>query len=98
MVDSFRNETPSCCSEMQNSAVAVFGIFFVGEKEQKQPFWCLKRKYIDINLLFIELFYKIIYIYAFSRCFYPKQLTIAFRLYIFISTCVPWESNPQPFA
>ncbi len=38
-----------------------------------------------------------IYIYAFSRCFYPKRLTIAFRLYIFISTCVPWESNPQPF-
>ncbi len=25
------------------------------------------------------------YIYAFSRCFYPKWLTIAFRLYIFIS-------------
>ncbi len=39
-----------------------------------------------------------IYIYAFSRCFYPKRLTIAFRLYIFISTCVPWESNPQLFA
>ncbi len=38
-----------------------------------------------------------IYIYAFSRRFYPKRLTIAFRLYIFISTCVPWESNPQPF-
>ncbi len=38
------------------------------------------------------------YIYAFSRRFYPKRLTIAFRLYIFISTCVPWESNPQPFA
>ncbi len=35
--------------------------------------------------------------YAFSRRFYPKRLTIAFRLYIFISTCVPWESNPQPF-
>ncbi len=34
------------------------------------------------------------YIYA----FYPKRLTIAFRLYIFISMCVPWESNPQPFA
>ncbi len=41
---------------------------------------------------------KYIYIYAFSRRFYPKRLTIAFRLYIFISTCVPWESNPQPFA
>ncbi len=39
-----------------------------------------------------------IYIYAFSRRFYPKRLTIAFRLYIFISTCVPWESNSQPFA
>ncbi len=39
-----------------------------------------------------------IYIYAFSRRFYPKRLTIAFRLYIFIITCVPWESNPQPFA
>ncbi len=38
-----------------------------------------------------------IYIYAFSRRFYPTRLTIAFRLYIFISTCVPWESNPQPF-
>ncbi len=36
--------------------------------------------------------------YAFSRRFYPKRLTIAFRLYIFISMCVPWESNPQPFA
>ncbi len=38
------------------------------------------------------------YIYAFSRRFYPKRLTIAFRLYIFISMCVPWESNPLPFA
>ncbi len=39
-----------------------------------------------------------IYIYAFSRHFYPKRLTIAFRLYIFINMCVPWESNPQLFA
>ncbi len=36
--------------------------------------------------------------FTFIRRFYPKRLTIAFRLYIFISTCVPWESNPQPFA
>ncbi len=35
--------------------------------------------------------------FTFSRRFYPKRLTIAFRLYIFISICVPWESNPQPF-
>ncbi len=36
--------------------------------------------------------------FTFSRRFYPKRLTIVFRLYIFISTCDPWESNPQPFA
>ncbi len=36
--------------------------------------------------------------FTFIRRFYPKRLTIAFRLYIFISMCVPWESNPQPFA
>ncbi len=35
---------------------------------------------------------------TFIRRFYPKRLTITFRLYIFISMCVPWESNPQPFA
>ncbi len=39
-----------------------------------------------------------IHTFTFSRRFYPKRLTIAFRLYIFISMCVPWESNPQPFA
>ncbi len=33
------NETRS---ETQNSAVAVFGIIFVLEIEQKQPIWCLK--------------------------------------------------------
>ncbi len=45
-----------------------------------------------------NLVYFSISIYAFSRCFYPKRLTNAFRLYIFISMSVPWESNPQPFA
>ncbi len=44
LIDSFRKETPSCCSEMQNSAVAVFGIIFVGEIEQKQALLCLKCK------------------------------------------------------
>ncbi len=27
-----------------------------------------------------------------------KATYSAFRLYMFISMCVPWESNPQPFA
>ncbi len=54
---------------------------------------------LDFSLVFTErVTYMYIYIYAFSRRFYPKRLTITFRLYIFISKCVPWESNPQPFA
>ncbi len=32
---------------------------FVGEMEQKQAIWCLNRKSLNINLLFIELLYKI---------------------------------------
>ncbi len=55
--------------------------------------WCWKFSFDHRN----ELCF-IIYIYAFSRRFYPKRLTITFRLYIFISMCVLWESNPQPFA
>ncbi len=35
--------------ETQNSAVALFGIIFVGEIEQKQAIWCLKRKSLNIN-------------------------------------------------
>ncbi len=42
--------------------------------------------------------YDISYIYAFSRRFYPKRLTVHLGYTYFISMCVPWESNPQPFA
>ncbi len=38
------------------------------------------------------------YIYAFSRCFYPKRLTVHSGYTFIVSMCVPWESNPQPFA
>ncbi len=37
------------------------------------------------------------FIYAFSRRFYPKWLTVHSG-YTFSLVCVPWESNPQPFA
>ncbi len=37
-----------------------------------------------------------IYIYAFSRRFYPKRLTVHSGYTCFFSMCVPWESNPQP--
>ncbi len=45
--------------DAKNSAVAVWNNFFVGEMEQKQAIWCLKRKSLNINLLFIELLHKI---------------------------------------
>ncbi len=47
-------------------------------------FWTIAKSAVFI---YIYIFY--IYIYAFSRRFYPKRLTIAFRLYNFISMCVP---------
>ncbi len=53
---------------------------------------------IPVLYFFIIWLTHYIYIYAFSRRFYPKRLTITFRLYIFISMCVPWELNPQLFA
>ncbi len=39
--------------------------------------------------------YIYIYIYAFSRRFYPKRLTVHSGYTFFVITCVPWESNPQ---
>ncbi len=38
-----------------------------------------------------------IYIYVFSRRFYPKRLTMHSDYTFFISMCVPWELNPHPF-
>ncbi len=46
----------------------------------------------------VSIFEMYIYIYAFSRCFYPKRLTVHSGYTCFITMCVPWESNPQPFA
>ncbi len=39
-----------------------------------------------------------LYIYAFSRRFYPKRLTVHSGYTFFLSVCVPWELNPWPFA
>ncbi len=36
--------------------------------------------------------------FTFSRRFYPKRLTVHSGYTCFITMCVPWESNPQPFA
>ncbi len=45
-------DAKQCCSCLE--------LFFVGEMAQKQAAWCLKRKSFNINLLFIELLYKIL--------------------------------------
>ncbi len=37
----------------------LFGMILAGEIEQQQPIWCLKRKSLDMNILFIERLYKI---------------------------------------
>ncbi len=37
-----------------------------------------------------------IYIYAFSRRFYPKRRTVHSGYTCFVNMCIPWESNPQP--
>ncbi len=58
-----------------------------------------QRKYIQVwndRMNRSVLYYIYIYIYAFSRRFYPKRLTLhsSYSFYIFISSCFPWESNP----
>ncbi len=42
--------------------------------------------------------HSIIYIYAFSRRFYTKRLTVHSGYTYFLSVCVPWELKQQPFA
>ncbi len=52
------------------------------------------------NFFLLQLTSNYIYIYAFSRRFYPKRLTVhsGYTVFFFISMCVPWELNPRPFA
>ncbi len=44
-------DVKQCCSYLE--------LFFVGKMAQKQAIWCLKRKSLNITLLFFELLYKI---------------------------------------
>ncbi len=44
-------DAKQCCSCLE--------LFFVSEMQQKQAIWYLKCKSLNINLLFIELLYKI---------------------------------------
>ncbi len=48
-------------------------LFFVAEMEQKQAIWCLKHKFLNINLLFIELLYKINIIFVIMLIFEEQK-------------------------
>uniref|UniRef100_A0A9J8AF73 Uncharacterized protein n=1 Tax=Cyprinus carpio carpio TaxID=630221 RepID=A0A9J8AF73_CYPCA len=39
-----------------------------------------------------------LYVFVFSRRFYPKQLRVDSGYTFFTSVCVPWELNSGPFA
>ncbi len=51
-------------------------LYFVGEMEQKQAIWCLKRKFLNIILLFIELLYKINITFVIMLIFEEKNCTL----------------------
>ncbi len=57
---------------MQNFAVAVFGMIFVGKIEQKQAILCP----FNINFLFIELLYKINIIFVIKLFFGGKTALV----------------------
>ncbi len=48
-------------------------LFLVGEIEQKQAILCLKRKSLNINLLFIELLYNISITFVIMLIFIRKK-------------------------
>ncbi len=63
--------------------MAVFGIIFVVEIEEKQEIWCLKRKSLNINLLFIELLHKIKITFVIMLTFGEKMALFALLLTVY---------------
>ncbi len=57
-------------------------LFFVCEMQQKQAIWYLKRKYLKIHLLFIELLYKINITFVIMLIFWGKNGTLPVILII----------------
>ncbi len=53
----------------------LFGIIFAVEITQKQEIWHLKRKYLNINFLFIELLYTINITFVIRLIFGGKNST-----------------------
>ncbi len=55
---------------------AKLELFFCLRNGAKQAIWCLKRKYLNINLLFIELLYKINITFVIMLIFEEKKGTL----------------------
>ncbi len=84
--------------------------FYRGMQSFYKQAWCFTMDAIDLQAskkLYeqtwsftgkssIVLQRKPVYIYAFSRRFYPKRLTVHSGYTLLISMCVSWELNPQP--
>ncbi len=45
-----------------------------------------------------QIFHSIVYIYIYAYAFIQSDLKLHSGYTFFVSMCVPWESNPQPFA
>ncbi len=82
-------DAKQCCSCLE--------LFFVGEMEQKQEIWSLKRKSLNINILFIELLYKINITFVIMLIFEEKNGTLHVILiilnYIYIRIFCPHILN-----
>ncbi len=104
-----RNSTPDNLLPMFEHSDVLLDILVGGaaflfkssrrRKRGKRAGALVKTRQPGLRTLLPSIHY--IYIYAFSRRFYPKRLTVHSGytfFFFFISMCVPWESNPQPFA
>ncbi len=80
-----------------------FGIYRAGrlhEDEEGLGFFPVNNiilfKGQKMYCIFIFQHFEGFYIYAFSRRFYPKRLTVHSGYTFIVSRCVPWELNPRP--
>ncbi len=56
--------------------------------------YSIKNEQIYINILYKYIY--ITYIYIYQTLLSKATYSAIQDIHIFVSTCVPWESNPQP--
>ncbi len=75
-------DVKQCCGFIKLFNYCGITVIFVIEMAQKQEIWCLKRKSLNINLLFIELLYTINITFVFMLIFGGKNGTLRVKLTI----------------